>query len=59
MKTFFEKIISGIITCSGFLTSIVIVLIIVFLFSEGFGLFSQKSIENGYTLVVNQENPVN
>ncbi|MCH3994322.1 MAG: phosphate ABC transporter permease subunit PstC [Prevotella sp.] len=59
MKAFFEKVISGIITCSGFLTSIVIVLIIVFLFSEGFGLFSQKSIEDGYTLVVNKSNPVN
>lgn len=58
MKAFFEKVISGIITCSGFLTSIVIILIILFLFSEGFGLFSQKSIEGGYTLVVNQSNPV-
>lgn len=58
MKAFFEKVISGIITCSGFLTSIVIILIIVFLFSEGFGLFSQKTIEEGYTLVVNRSNPV-
>lgn len=34
-------------------------LIVVFLFSEGLGLFSQKTIEEGYTLVVNKSNPVN
>lgn len=59
MKRFFEKVITGIITCSGFLTSVVILLIVVFLFTEGFGLFSQKTIEDGYCLVVNKSNPVN
>lgn len=59
MKQVFEKIITGIITCSGFLTSVVILLIVVFLFTEGFGLFSQKTIEDGYCLVVNKSNPVN
>lgn len=58
MKKFFEKVITGIITCSGFLTSLVILLIVVFLFSEGFGLFSAKTIEDGYALVVNKSNPV-
>lgn len=58
MKKFLEKIVTGIITCSGFLTSVIILLIVLFLFSEGFGLFSQKTIEEGYTLVVNQSNPV-
>lgn len=58
MKKTFEQIVTGIITCSGFLTSIVILLIVVFLFSEGFGLFSQRSIEKGYTLVVNTQNTV-
>lgn len=58
MKQFLEKVITGIITCSGFLTSVVILLIVVFLFSEGFGLFSQKTIEDGYCLVVNSHNPV-
>jgi len=59
MKQLFEKIITGIITCSGFVTSIVILLIVVFLFTEGFGLFSQKTIEDGYCLVVNKSNPIN
>lgn len=58
MKQLLEKVITGIITCSGFLTSVVILLIVVFLFSEGFGLFSQKTIEDGYCLVVNKSNPV-
>ncbi len=59
MKKFLEKIVTGIITCSGFLTSIIILLIVVFLFSEGFGLFSQSTVEDGYVLVVNKNNPVN
>ena len=49
---------TGVITCSGFLTSVIILLIVLFLFSEGFGLFSQKTIEDGYALVVNKDNPV-
>lgn len=58
MKQFLEKVITGVITCSGFITSLVILLIVVFLFSQGFGLFSQKSTEDGYSLVVNASNPV-
>lgn len=58
MKKILEKIVTGVITCSGFLTSVIILLIVLFLFSEGFGLFSQKTIEDGYTLVVNKDNPV-
>ena len=58
MKKFFEKVVTGIITCSGFITSVVILLIVVFLFSEGFGLFKQNTIEDGYELIVNKDNPV-
>ena len=58
MRKIVERIAAGIITCSGFLTSIVILLIVVFLFSEGLGLFSSKTIEEGYSLVVNKANPV-
>ena len=58
MKKFLEKIVTGVITCSGFLTSVIILLIVLFLFSEGFGLFSQKTTEDGYALVVNKDNPV-
>ncbi len=58
MKEFFEKVITGIIKCCGFITSIIILLIVVFLFTEGLGLFSQKTIEDGYVLAVNRQNPV-
>ena len=45
MKKVFERIIEGILTCSGFVTSITILLIVLFLFTEAFGLFSSKVIE--------------
>ena len=43
---------------SGYITSIVIVLIVVFLFREGAGLFSSPGVEEGYVLAVNRDNPV-
>jgi len=58
MKKFFERIIEGLLTCSGFVTSITILLIVVFLFSEAFGLFGSKVIEDGYVLALNKENKV-
>ncbi|BEG98336.1 phosphate ABC transporter permease subunit PstC [Bacteroides sedimenti] len=58
MKKVFERIIEGILSCSGFVTSIAILLIVVFLFSEAFGLFGSKVIEEGYVLALNKENKV-
>jgi len=58
MKKFFEKIVEGVFTCSGFVTSITILLIIVFLFTEAFGLFRGKVIEDGYVLAMNKGNKV-
>lgn len=58
MKKNFERIIEGLLTCSGFVTSITILLIVVFLFSEAFGLFGSKVIEDGYVLALNKENKV-
>lgn len=46
------------LTVSGFVTSVVILLIIGFLFTEGAGLFRSKVIEDGYVLAVNKSNPV-
>ena len=40
------------------MTSLTIVLIVVFLFSEALGLFSSKVIEEGYVLALNKENRV-
>lgn len=59
MKKIFEKIVEGILACSGFVTSLTIVLIILFLFSEALGLFSSKVIEEGYVLALNKDNKVN
>ncbi len=58
MKRIFERIIEGIIQYSGFLTSIVVLLIIAFLFTEAFGLFNKKTIEDRYVLAFNENNTV-
>ncbi len=42
------------LTCSGFVTSITILLIVLFLFTEAFGLFKSKVIEEGYVLALNK-----
>ena len=46
------------LTLSGGITSLAILLIIVFLFKEGFGLFNSPTVENGYVLCVNTKNTV-
>lgn len=58
MKRFFEKAVKWLLTASGFVTSIVILLIIGFLFTEGAGLFREPVIEEGYVLALNKENKV-
>jgi len=58
MKRFLEKLVEGILTISGSLTSITILLIIIFLFKEGVGLFNSQEVEEGYVLSVNRSNPV-
>jgi len=58
MKKWIDIIARRVLTCSGFVTSAVILLIIGFLFSEGVGLFSSPVVEDGYALVLNSKNPV-
>lgn len=58
MKKVFEKIVEGILACSGFVTSLTIVLIVLFLFSEAVGLFNSRVIEEGYVLALNKDNKV-
>ena len=57
-KRVFERTIEGLLTLSGGITSITILLIIVFLFKEGAGLFQSSNVEKGYVLAVNASNPV-
>lgn len=53
-----DKITEKLLTLSGALTSIIIVFISVFLFTEGIGLFNTPDIEEGYALYVNSENRI-
>src|SRR5690625_3174330 len=46
----------GSLKLSSAVTSIVILLIVIFLFKEGFGLFSSQTVTKGYALYVNSEN---
>ena len=57
-KYFIEALWEGLLKISGSITSIIILLIVVFLFSQGAGLFKKPVVEEGYELVVNADNPV-
>ena len=57
-KKFITKIVEGLFTLSGGLASLVILLIILFLFKEGIGLFRSPAVEKGYVLCVHADNPV-
>ncbi|WP_225307174.1 phosphate ABC transporter permease subunit PstC [Adhaeribacter soli] len=62
MKRYFhnfgERLIEGILALSGAVTSLTVLLIVVFLFKEGLGLFSQHPVSEGGVIVVNNQNPV-
>jgi phosphate transport system permease protein len=58
LKKLLERIIESIFTVSGAITGIAILLIVVFLFREGLGLFNSPSVEKGYSLCVNARNAV-
>ena len=47
MKKFLEKSVRWLLTASGFVTSLTILLIIGFLFTEGAGLFREPVVEKG------------
>ena len=53
-----ERIAEAMLTLSGSVTTLAILLIIIFLFKEGFGLFNTPSVEKGYVLCVHSSNPV-
>ena len=62
MKTFYkrfsEKFIEGLLMLSGTITTLTVVLIVVFLFKEGIGVFNKKPVEEGYVIAINKTNPV-
>ena len=59
LKSILEKLIEGTLFISSTITTLAIVLIIIFLFKEGIGTFNQTPIEDGFSLVVNKNNPIN
>lgn len=58
MKRLIDNIARYVLTVSGFTTSVVILLIIGFLFKEAVGLFNNPIVEDGYVLALNKENNV-
>jgi phosphate transport system permease protein len=57
-RKYTEKFIEGILFSSSTVTSLTVILIIIFLFREGIGLFQRKPIEKGYVFALNINNPV-
>ncbi|MDB5264111.1 MAG: phosphate transporter permease [Adhaeribacter sp.] len=53
-----EKIIVAILTISGTVTSLTVLLIVFFLFKEGLGIFSMSPVTEGTVIAVNNRNPV-
>ncbi|WP_370589842.1 phosphate ABC transporter permease subunit PstC [Rufibacter sp. LB8] len=53
-----EKLIEGLITISGTVTSLTVLLIVFYLFKEGLGIFSHTPVAEESVLAVNRQNPV-
>ena len=53
-----EKVAVGVLFSSSTVTSLTVILIIIFLFNEGIGLFNSKPVEKGYVFAVHDDNPV-
>ncbi|GHT41875.1 phosphate transport system permease protein [Bacteroidia bacterium] len=58
LRRIFERIVEAMLTLSGSITTLAILLIIIFLFKEGLGLFNNPAVEKGYALCVHPTNPV-
>jgi phosphate transport system permease protein len=53
-----EKFVEGVLFSSSTITSLTVVLIIVFLFREGIGLFQSSPLEKNFVISVSKQNPV-
>lgn len=58
LRNLTEKIVEGILFLSSTVTTLTVLLIIVFLFREGAGVFSQSPVEKGFVIAVNKDNPI-
>lgn len=57
-RKIWEKLAEGVLFSSSTVTSLTVILIILFLFREGVGLFNSKPVDKGYVFALNAENPV-
>jgi phosphate transport system permease protein len=53
-----EKVVEGILFLSSTVTTLTVLLIIIFLFKEGLGLFNERPVENGDVIAVSKSNPL-
>lgn len=58
IKRIIEKIVEGLLMISSGITSLIVLLIVIFLFREGFSLFNTTPLENHNVIVVNKANPI-
>lgn len=58
LRDFTERFIEGILTLSGTVTSLTVLLIVLFLFREGLSLFNTSPVNEGTVIAVNSSNPV-
>ena len=58
IRKYGEKLAIGVLFSSSTITSLTVILIIIFLFKEGLGLFNSKPVEKNYVFAVNNDNPV-
>lgn len=59
IKKAIEKVVEVLLMLSGTATTVIIALIIIFLFKEGFGLFQNPIVEKGFTICLHNDNPIN
>jgi phosphate transport system permease protein len=57
-KNFSERFIEGLLMLSSTITTLTVILIVIFLFKEGVGIFNEKPVEGGYVIAINKDNPV-
>jgi len=57
-RRFYEKIVTGILFSSSTITSLTVILIIVFLFGQGIGLLNSTPTEKDYIIAISRQNTV-
>ncbi len=58
IKKFGNSLSEGAIKLCGGVSSVIVLLIVVFLFKEGLGLFSNSAVEEGFVVAVHKDNPL-